>query len=448
MPIPEVELPAGAGHGVGTAVFLLPEAPLGVVNEEPLFERVSFLAAVPRQIEIVAAIQRTAHRRLHVGEPGRVQFFGYLGGDAPVPGHHTVRREIVERLVQHTEAAGRVPGHPTAAQGTELEIRRLGAVELVQSVLLEEQHRPQAGGRAGKRPVAAHRDRIAVLRDAAVGEPVGGVAQLAAVDDVLGLCAAPQPIVALGQIVQVRHPAFQPEGIGVPFHRRAFAVDAGPAEHLPALGQGPVKIIAARLGLHLHPVVAARRDDAVSFQLLPVQVIAVLHAAHRHGIPDGKILPDAARLDPAPLQLDGRPVARSLVVDFQHALAAVRLLDVVHLEEQLPVRRILRLLCALAGNGIGLAGRIAGGQHHIGTAAVPHGTELRHRTVPRVKGDLVREDDDLRTHAHHLLFAVRHRVPEKLGLLRGLIRVVDEVLPRRHQQTVQVVDAVHLHDAP
>ena len=55
-----------------------------------------------------------------------------------------------KRLVQHAQAAGVVFGYAPAAQAGKLKIRRLGAVQLVQGVLLKKQCIAHAGGCPGK----------------------------------------------------------------------------------------------------------------------------------------------------------------------------------------------------------------------------------------------------------------------------------------------------------
>ena len=173
LPVPKIKLSAGAGHLVGAHVFFAPERALGIVHQQPC--RI-FACRRAGHMQVIAAIQRTAHRALHIGQPARIQRAGHFCWNAAVPCHHTVRRKIIERLVQHTQAARRVFGNAPAAQRGELKIRRLGAIELVQCVLLKEQRIAHACGRAGKRTIAAHRHCVAVCRNAPVGKPVGGVA--------------------------------------------------------------------------------------------------------------------------------------------------------------------------------------------------------------------------------------------------------------------------------
>ena len=97
----------------------------------------------------------------------------------------------------------------------------------------------------GKFAVAAHGHGIAVLRDAAIGEPVGRVAQLAAVNDVLLLSASPHPVVALGQEIEVRDPPFQHKLPLVVLPGRAHPVDADPVDRICGLVHHAVKQFSA-----------------------------------------------------------------------------------------------------------------------------------------------------------------------------------------------------------
>lgn len=135
-----------------------------------------------------------------------VQRGRHLGGQAAVPRHDAVHREVVQRLVDDAETLVRTFGHARTLDAAHLVVAGLGAVQLVQTVLLEEKHVSHAGSRTGKGPVAAHSHGVAVRCRSPVGEPVGGVAQLAGIDDVFGARAAPYTVVVLRQPVEIRHP--------------------------------------------------------------------------------------------------------------------------------------------------------------------------------------------------------------------------------------------------
>ena len=55
--IPEVKLSTAAGHLVGADVLLLPQAPLGVVDQQP--DGLGF-AAAPHEMQVIPPVQRTA----------------------------------------------------------------------------------------------------------------------------------------------------------------------------------------------------------------------------------------------------------------------------------------------------------------------------------------------------------------------------------------------------
>ena len=282
-------------------------------------------------MQVIPAIQRTAHCTLYVGKASRIQHTGHLGGDAAVPCHHTVRRKIIQRLIQHAQAAGRVFSHAPAAQGCELKVRGLGAVELVQGVLLKKQRIAHAGGRSGKRPITAHRDGIAVRCDAPVGEPVGGVAQFTGIDHVFLAAAAPHPVVTLGDVVQIRHAAFHPHRRT---HRKAaglFAVQTGPPGTVRALHQCAVKAFTLRCHLHPQAVFQQIIHHQIAVPFFPHPGLLRRRARHRHGVPRGKQLLCACCRDAAIVQRHCRPVAGGCAVHLQRAGAAPRVLLILHL---------------------------------------------------------------------------------------------------------------------
>ena len=282
-------------------------------------------------MQIVPAIQRTAHGALHVGKLCGVQCAGHLGGQTAVPRHDTVRREIIQRLVQHAQAAGGVFGYAAAAQAGKLKIRRLGAVQLVQGVLLEEQRIAHAGSRPGKGAVAAHGDGVAVCRDTPVAEPVGGVAQLAAVDDVLPAVAAPHPVVALGHKIQLRHPALHGYRLGCLHTAALLAVHALPLGGGGVLHQCAVEILALRGAAHPQPVLAHVVHDLVSVQLRALPRRFGGCALHSHGVPLPEQLAQPCRRDAAVFQRDGCPAAGVFTVHLQRAVVPPRMVGILHL---------------------------------------------------------------------------------------------------------------------
>ena len=281
-------------------------------------------------MQVVPAIQCTAHGALHVGKLCGVQRTGHLGGQTAVPRHDPVRREIIQRLVQHAQAAGGVFCHAPAAQAGKLKIRRLGAVQLVQGVLLEEQRIAHAGSRPGKGAVAAHGDSVAVCSDAPVAEPVGGVAQLAAVDNVLPAVAAPHTVVALGHKIQFRHPALHGYRLRGVHTAVLFAVHALPLRGGGVLHQCAVKILALRGAAHPQPVLAHVIHDLISVQLRALPRSLGGCALHGHGVPLPEQLAQPCRRDAAVFQRDGRPAAGVFAVHFQRAVVPPRMVGILH----------------------------------------------------------------------------------------------------------------------
>ena len=281
-------------------------------------------------MQVVPAIQRTTHGALHIGKLRGVQRTGYLGGQTAIPRHDTVRREIIQRLVQHAQAAVGVFCHATAAQAGKLKIRRLGAIQLVQGVLFKEQCIAHAGSRPGKGTIAAYGDGVAVRGDAPVAEPVGGVAQLAAVDDVLLAVAAPHPVVALGHKIQLRHPALHGYRLRSVHTAVLLAIHALPLRSGGVLHQCAVEVLALRGAAHPQPVLAHVIHNLVSVQLRALPRRFGGCALHSHGVPLPEQLPQPCRRDAAVFQRDGRPAAGVFAVHLQRAVVAPRMVGIFY----------------------------------------------------------------------------------------------------------------------
>ena len=282
-------------------------------------------------MQVVPAIQCTAHGALHVGKLCGVQRTGHLGRQTAVPRHDAVRREIIQRLVQHTQAAGGVFCNAPAAQAGKLKIRRLGAVQLVQGILFKKQRIAHAGSRPGKCAIAAHGDGVAVRGDAPVAEPVGGVAQLAAVDNVLLAVAAPHPVVALCHKIQFRHPALHGYRLHS-FHTAVlFAVHALPLGGGGVLHQCAVEILALWGAAHPQPVLAHVIHDLVSVQLRALSCRLGGCTLHGHGVPLTEQLAQPCRRDAAVFQRDGCPAAGIFAVHLQRAVVPPRMVGILYL---------------------------------------------------------------------------------------------------------------------
>ena len=411
--VPLVELPPRGAHcPAGSILFrrrvlLVPEPPFGVVDQQP-----GLVPARHPQMQVIPGVQHTAHRPAHVHQPGVVQSAADLHRQAAVPGHHAVGGKVVQHLCQHTHALAGLLGHAPALHAHQLIVCRAAAVELVQAVLLEEQHIAHAGGRTGKGAVTAHVHGVAVRSNAPVAVPVGGVAQLAAVDHVLLAVAAPYPVCVLGHIFQPGHPP--PGGNGGAARCGALAaVHALPGG--TTRRHGKAAVIACALGLW-----AAGQHNAVPVHLLnghlTVHALGQIffhqpgHLLHRNGIP----LLEARSGQPGQghlhaVQKDLRPLAALGIVLFQHVHIGPLAGRGVLFQKQRPVRRAGRFRGAHAAHGVGLAARVAGGNGHRAGLA-PCSAQGFQLSGGRVKALGIRPDQDLRAHADHNFLAVRHGV--------------------------------------
>ena len=201
----------------------------------------------------------------------------------------------------------------------------------MQGVLFKEQRIAHAGSRPGKSAIAAHGDGVAVRGDAPVAEPVGRVAQLAAVDNVLFAVAAPHPVVALGHKIQFRHPALHGYRL-CGFHAAALlAVHALPLGGGGVLHQCAVEILALRGAAHPQPVLAHVIHDLVSVQLRALSCRFGGCALHGHGVPLPEQLAQPCRRDAAVFQRDSRPAAGVFAVHLQRAVVPPRVVGILYL---------------------------------------------------------------------------------------------------------------------
>ena len=201
----------------------------------------------------------------------------------------------------------------------------------MQGILFKKQRIAHAGSRPGKGTIAAHGDGVAVRGDAPVAEPVGGVAQLAAVDNVLPAVAAPHPVVALGHKIQLRHPALHGYRLRS-FHTAVlFAVHALPLGGGGVLHQCAVEILALRGAAHPQPVLAHVIHDLVSIQLRALPCRFGGCALHGHGVPLPEQLAQPCRRDAAVFQRDGRPAAGVFAVHLQRAVVPPRMVGILYL---------------------------------------------------------------------------------------------------------------------
>ena len=447
-PVPLVQLPPRGTHFPAGSiffrcrVFFMPQPPLGVVDQKP-----RLIAARHGQMQVIPGIQHPSHRAAHVHQPAVVQPAGDLGRQASVPGHHPVRRKVIQHFRQHAQAPAGLPGHTAALHAHQLIVRRAAAVELVQAVFLEKQHIPHAGGRTGERPVAAYVHGIAVRCNAVVGIPVGRVAQLAGIDHVLLAVAAPHTVRVLRHIFQLRHPPLGAQGSS---RRLAVlrSVQARPQGLFGGHGKAPV--IAGALGLR-----GAGQDNAVPVHLLNVYLSVQplcqrgLHHVRQPG--EGNVVPFAEPrfFQPRQFQLHVvhqqlRPLPAHGVKPFQHVHIGPLARGGVLFQEQLPVRRAFRLFHAHVAHGVGRTARVAGGNGHA-LALAPGRTQVFQLPAGRVKAHRVRPDQHPRSHADHDLPAVFHGVLQH-GLLCGCgaVRLVAQVFPIAQQHPVQVVHAIAL----
>ena len=200
----------------------------------------------------------------------------------------------------------------------------------MQSILFKKQRIAHAGSRPGKGAIAAHGDGVAVRGDAPVAEPVGGVAQLAAVDNVLLAVAAPHPIVALGHKIQFWHPALHGYRLRSVHTAALLAVHALPLGGGGVLHQCAVEILALRGAAHPQPVLAHVIHDLISvqFRALPRRFGGC--TLHGHGVPLPEQLAQPCRRDAAVFQRDGRPAAGVFAVHLQRAVVPPRVVGILH----------------------------------------------------------------------------------------------------------------------
>ena len=223
--------------------------------------------------------------------------------------------------------------HPPQVVHVYREVGWLCAVYPVQTVFLEENHRAAAHRRPREGPRRPHRHRIAVRGYALVRPPVGGVAQLAAVDFMVCRGAAPEPVVLLHHKIHLR---------------------AGPLHpHLPGLGQRLLQ--------------NARKQDVVRPRVreypVPVQP-AFLQPAHRHPVQG---LQPLAQPRGAHQHIGGglrNPYPLGLAPGFHHRRIPAGV------QPQLPVFGILRRRAALRVLPVGRAVPLGQGHAHRAAAHV------------------------------------------------------------------------------
>ena len=338
----------------------------------------------------------------------------------------------------------RALSHARALDAAHLVVAGLGAVELVQAVLLEEKHVPHAGSRAGKGPVAAHGHGVAVRRRAAVGEPVGGVAQLAGIDDIFGARAAPHPVVVLRQPVQIRHPP-----LGRHVRERPVEGLGGLAVH----GRPHHALARHRTGAVVQNALDVRRNGEdhrvpghVVHRHIPAEIgrISVLHHARDsrqgHSVPGLERSAQPLAGHAAVVQQDVLPPARR-AVELQGVAVAPRGIFGL-LEPDVAVLGVFRLGRAEFVRSVYHARSVAGGHSQAFASLLPAGPQRAQRPRCGVKGHLVRPDEHLGPHAHHLLLAVRQGVLQLHGGA-AVVRGIPQGPAFHGHKAVQVVHSVH-----
>ena len=201
----------------------------------------------------------------------------------------------------------------------------------MQGILFKKQRISHAGSCPGKGTIAAHGDGVAVRGNAPVAEPVGGVAQLAAVDNVFFAVAAPHPVVALGHKIQLRHPALHGYRLRSVHTAALLAVHALPLGGGGVLHQCAVEILALWGAAHPQPVLAHVIHDLVSVQLRALPRRFGGCALHGHGVPLPEQLAQPCRRDAAVFQRDGCPAAGVFAVHLQRAVVPPRMVGILYL---------------------------------------------------------------------------------------------------------------------
>ena len=296
-----------------------------------------------------------------------------------------VPAQVIDQAVMAHHGAAAALLHAFAGRGHHLEVRRRHAVDLVKAGFLEKIRHAPVHGRAGERAVRAHVHIITVRAVSLVFLPVPEIPQGAAVDAVhkfpvlLSVPAAPQPVIALDHKVHPRGPAVCPDG---PQALCAVGVDH-PDHHQEIVPHG------------LQNVGFIQKRD-----LFPGHFVVsfVLDAAQRHVILLVQPSPDA----PGPnLHIYGGNPDPLLVPHIQGMGLRAGVQPII------PVFRLLRRFLA--------PGHLAPLVHFPGHVAHFKGHRLPFRAlvfphqrsiVQGVCGVVIhaiRENQQIRAHAHHLL---------------------------------------------
>ena len=261
------------------------------------------------------------------------------------------------------------------------------------AVFLEKGGIAQIVGAARPRAVAAHGGGPCIGGDPGIHPPVGKVPQLAAVQFVHGLAvhhavlAAPDAVLRLAYIVHVRHG---------PLHRHRA--------HRLLIGQ-------VDQPHHHDGIVVFGKDDLGAVQLVKLRldrlaVTAVGNAADLHAVALFERLSDAHGLNSG---VHGGHACPHLRGSAPHHQAVGRLGGV---DPEIAARRLLRLGGAdlpqrfTCGRTQGIGHRAAAGKDRL------HATEVGQ--VLGVHIHLVRPYQQVRAHAHQLLFALAERQPHDL----------------------------------
>ena len=314
----------------------------------------------------------------------------------------------------------------------------------MQAVLLEEKHVSHAGSRAGKGSIAAHGHGVAVRRRAAIGEPVGGVAQLAGIDDVFGARAAPYTVVVLRQPVEIRHPP-----LGRHVRERPVEGLGGLAVH----GRPHHALACHHAGAVVQNALDVRRDgedDRVSGHVVhhyvPTEIrrVGILHhrrdARQRHSVPGFESFAQPLAGHAAVVQQNVLPAARR-AVKLQGVAVTPR--GVFGLfEPDVSVLRAFRFGRTEQIRRVHYTGSIAGGHGQAHSALLPAGPQRTQRSAHSIKGHLVRPDEYLGPYAHQSLFVVAQGAFQ-LHSGAAVIRGIPQGRAFHGQKAVQMVHPVH-----
>ena len=315
--------------------------------------------------------------------PRLPQGLGHVHRHTAIEHAHAALTVVIQLPIHHLQTAAAAVLHSRALHRHDL-MGPVGAgIHPLHAVFLEKQRTSQIVRRPGELPVGATGGRIAVGGQSREAVPVFEVPQLAGIDGVHRLAvhdavfAPPQPVAAFHHIVHVRHG---------PLHR-----------HRLRLGRQP----AGQRRHHQAVLLCGPQLEAAVQRLLPASADGyAVPGPEAHADPGG-VKPHAHVVHLHPAVLAILPQGRFLPAGVQPQAAAFRLLR-GGVRRQIPAVR-------------GAVGPTQGeGYLPLGDALIFQAAEIRQ--VLGVDVQLVRPDQQPRTHADQLLLSLRQHQPRRAAV--------------------------------